>query len=144
MTLEGALGPNSRLDDAEASLSIAGARSASAPTAAVHLRSAAPVLLLDANGASTPQRWAVSTRPVTAFASSQSGHARGRLAGGDLLLCDGSGRDASQRLDGPPTPADRRLLFLSEDEFAVVDHGYGPDEPVALVRALGRCRRAGK
>jgi hypothetical protein len=129
MSLEGALGPNSRLDDADAF-------AISKPDAVCvngdgHLlvSSGSEVLLMRQWG-QAPERWANFDAPVTALAVSGSGHVAIGLVGGRLVIRGPSG-EASQ--GWTPSTHPRAIvdcLFLSDDEVAVVDHGYGPDEPV--------------
>ena len=70
---------------------------------------------------------------MTALASSKSGMLAVGTLGGGLQVCDGSGRP----FGGWKPPADLTaaadVLFLSENELAVVDHGYKPEEPLLSV-----------
>ncbi len=87
------------------------------------------VLQLERWGAE-PKLWASFDAPVSALAVSESGCVAIGLAGGRIRFCDPSGRllpDWATSI-APRSVAD--CLFLSEDELAVVDHGYGPDEPI--------------
>ena len=132
MTLEGALGPNSRLDDA------AGMRVASPEALAVAadgrllFTSGALVYALPAWG-SEPAVWKAFSKPVTALACSPGGRVAVGLTGGTVSVYEPSGA-ASQGWVSPPglvSVAD--CLFLSEDELAVVDHGYRADENLLSV-----------
>lgn len=131
MTLEGVLGPNGRLDeaagirvDAPQALCVAG-------DGRLLVASGPRVLALPAWGAA-PEPWAAFDRPVTALCAGPGGLVAAGLAGGGVAVSDGAGR----RVDGwaPPALASAvDCVFLSEDELAIVDSGYGPDEePLAL------------
>jgi len=128
MTLEGVLGPNSRLDEA-AGMQVS-APGALAVTAQGQLlfSSGSAVQRLRAWGGKA-ERWAEFPARVTALACSPGGRVAVGLEGGGLVVADEAGR----LLDGWTAPADllsaTDCLFLSEDEVAVVDNGYGAGEP---------------
>jgi hypothetical protein len=127
MTLEGVLGPNNRLEEARGirieapdalSLGADGRLFVSAGRAVLYLTKWGEPL----------QGFAQFKQPVTALGSSKSGLMAVGTLGGGLLVCDGSGR----ALSGWKPPADLNAvadaLFLSDDELALVDDGYKPDE----------------
>jgi hypothetical protein len=129
MSLEGALGANGHLDDAEA-------LPVSAPEAlcvdrAGHLlvSSGSSVLRLERWGAE-PELWASFDAPVSALAVSESGCVAVGLSGGRVRFRDASGRPLPDWAISAAPRSVADCLFLSEDELAVVDHGYGPDEPI--------------
>lgn len=132
MTLEGVLGPNSRLDDAPG-LPVA------APEA---LCVAKDGQLLFTSGAAVhglrrwgekPLLWKAFDCPVTALCSSPGGLVAIGLANGQIAVLD----QAGQRLPGWAPLADLHsvtdCLFVSETELAVVDSGYRSDEDILSV-----------
>lgn len=128
MTLEGVLGPNGRLDEADA-MPIAAPEAICVNSAGELLASSGSDVLRIRRWGDMPELWGRFDGPVSALAASAGGRVAVGLAGGRMAVRDASGRD----LPGW-TPADRPTavvdcLFLSEDELAVVDHGYGPNEP---------------
>ena len=139
MTLEGVLGPNNRLEEARG-VPIESPDALSVGADGRLFVSAGRSVLFLRKWGEAPQAFAEFERPVTAIASSKSGMLAVGTLGGGLQVCDGSGR----ALSGWRAPADLKAaadaLFLSENELAVVDHGYKPDDAFALGRALGRCR----
>lgn len=128
MTLEGVLGPNSRLDEA-------GAIAADTPDA---LCVAADGRLLYSSGHSVYAlgRWAEAPRTfgrfeqvVTALSASPGGQVAVGLTGGGIRVLDLSGRPLDwPSASGAGAVAD--CLFLSENELAVVDHGHEAGQPV--------------
>ena len=77
-----------------------------------------------------PELWGSFDAPVSALAASEGGRIAVGLSGGRIAVRDAAGEPLSgwTPSSGPRAVAD--CLFLSEDELAVVDHGYGPDEPI--------------
>ena len=77
-----------------------------------------------------PEIWGHFDAPVTALAASEGGRVAVGLSGGALAVRGAAGEPLAgwTPASGPRAVAD--CLFLSEDELAVVDHGYGPDEPL--------------
>ena len=132
MTLEGVLGPNNRLEEARG-IPIASPDALCVGADGRLFVSAGRSVLYLRKWGEPPQGYAEFERPVTALASSKSGMLAVGTLGGDLQVCDGSGR----ALSGWRPPADLKaaadVLFLSENELAVVDHGYKPDEPLLSV-----------
>ena len=131
MTLEGVLGPNSRLDEAEAvAVETPGA-----------LCIASDGRLLFSSGRSVhamarwgerPAPWGRFERPVTALSASPGGLVAVGLTGGGIAVLDNGGEPSGWAVPtGAGAIAD--CLFLSEDELAVVDHGHGADADVLSV-----------
>jgi hypothetical protein len=131
MTLEGVLGPNSRLDDA-------GSLPAERPDA---LAVTADGQLLFSSGHSVyalarwgeaPRQWGRFEHKISALAASPGGLVAVGMSGGGVRVHDLSGGPLDWTM-----PANRRsvadLLFLSETELAVVDHGYAPDQDVLSI-----------
>ena len=128
LTLEGTLGPNNRLEDA------CGIR-VEAPDALcvgadgrLFFSAGRSVLYLGKWG-EPPQSFAAFDEPVTALCSGPADLIAIGTLGGGLRVCEGSGRlKAWIAPSGLSAAAD--LLFLSDDELAVVDHGYTTAEPL--------------
>lgn len=131
MTLEGVLGPNSRLDEAVAI-------PAERPDA---IAVTADGQLLFSSGHSVhalprwnepPRPWARFEHPVTALAASPGGLVAVGLRNGGIRVHDLSGRPADWTIaENRRAIAD--LHFLSETELAVVDHGYAPDQDILSI-----------
>ena len=129
MPLEGALGPNSRLDDADAFV-IAEPDSICVDRDGHLLVSSGSDVLLIRDWGQAPERWASFDAPVSALAVSEGGQVAIGLAGGRLVVRGPSGERSPGWTPSSPPRAIVDCLFLSEDDLAVVDHGYGPGEPV--------------
>ncbi|MBP5856216.1 hypothetical protein KAJ83_04290 [Marivibrio halodurans] len=129
MTLEGVLGPNGRLDRADAIAVDAPGALACAEDGRLLVSSGCRVLTL-ARWGETPAPWAELPAPVTALAVSPGGRVAIGLAGGGLSVRDAAGRS----LLGWAPPVDLvsivDCLFLSEEEIALVDCGYGAGQDV--------------
>lgn len=129
MTLEGVLGPNTFIDDAE------GMAFASPKALCRHVdgrllvASNNAVLALSAWG-KQPEAWAEFAMPVIALCASPGGQVAIGLADGTITVCDMAGAvtDGWGRPENIASAVD--ALFLSEDEIAVVDNGYRADEDV--------------
>ena len=122
MSLEGVLGPNSRLDQAAA---IAAERpDALAVTADGRLLfSSGHAVHALAGWGEAPQLWGRFDHPVTALDTSPGGLVAVGLSNGGIRVHDMSGQPLDWTVTGRGgSIAD--LLFLSEAELAVVDHGY--------------------
>ena len=128
MTLEGVLGPNSRLDEADA-------MPAEQPDA---LAVTADGQLLFSSGHSVyalsrwgeaPKPWGRFEQPVTALATSPAGPVAAGLSGGGIRVRALSGQPAGWTVS-TSTRSVADLLFLSDTELAVVDHGYASDQDV--------------
>jgi hypothetical protein len=129
MPLEGALGPNGRLDEADA-LAIAKPDAVCVNRDGHLLVSSGAEVLLLRQWDQAPERWASFDAPVTALAVSEGGQVAIGLAGGRLVVCGPSGEASPHWTLSSQPRAIVDCLFLSEDELAVVDNGYGPDEPI--------------
>lgn len=132
MTLEGVLGPNSRLDDAPG-LPVASPNALCvAKDGQLLFTSGTAVHALQRWGAE-PLLWKAFDRPVTALCCSPGGLVTVGLASGQILVFDSGG----QRVSGWTLPADLSsvtdCIFLSETELAVVDSGYRADENILSV-----------
>jgi hypothetical protein len=129
MPLEGALGPNGRLDRAEA-IAMAKPEAICVNREGHLLASSGANVLHIPQWGKKPEIWGSFDAPVSALAVSQGGRIAVGLAGGRVVVCNTSGEPLAgwTPASGPRAVAD--CLFLSEDELAVVDHGYGPDEPI--------------
>jgi len=132
MTLEGVLGPNNRLEEARA-IRVASPDALSVGAdGRLFLSSGRSVLSLRKWG-EAPQAFTEFERPVTALASSKGGALAVGLLGGGLTVCDGSGRALPGWKQPPGLKSAADAAFLSEDELAIADHGYGPAEPLLSV-----------
>ena len=132
MTLEGVLGPNSRLDEADATPVAKPEAICVDPSGALLVSSGSRVLRIPRWG-EKPEPWANFDAPVTALAASEGGRVAAGLSGGRLVVRTASGEPLSGWTPKSSLRAVADCLFLSEDELAVVDHGYGPDEPLLSV-----------
>ena len=132
MTLEGVLGPNGRLDDADA-IAMPAPEAVCVNPAGELLASSGSDVFRIRQWAGKPEPWGSFDAPVSALAASEGGRVAVGLSGGRIVVCDAAG----QPLAGwTPTSSPRAVadcLFLSEDELVVVDHGYGPDEPILSI-----------
>ncbi len=129
MTLEGVLGPNDRLEQAAAIPVAAPDAVCVAPDGSLLISSGRDILRLG-HWSGTPAPWARMPATITALAVSGAGLVAAGLAGGGLAVVAADGRPQS---DWPLAAGVRSVadcLFLSEGELALVDHGYGPGEPV--------------
>jgi hypothetical protein len=129
MRLEGALGPNNRLDDADA-IAIAKPDAVCVNRDGHLLASSGSEVLLIRQWGEKPEPWASFDAPVSALAVSEAGQVAVGLAGGRVVVCGPSGEASPGWRPSSPPRAVADCLFLSEDDIAVVDHGYGPDEPI--------------
>ena len=132
MTLEGVLGPNSRLEEAAAMPVDAPEALAVAPDSRLLLSSGRRILSLSAWDAPLHE-WAVLDHPVTALACAPSGLVAVGVQSGRLAILDAAGKP----VDGWAPPAGLAsvsdCVFLSEDELAVVDSGYASGEQALSV-----------
>lgn len=123
LTLEGALGPNDRLDTA-AAITVPAPQAMCVADGALLVSSGQDVLRL-ARWGDAPQVWHRFDETITALASNGGRVAVGLGAG--LVVLD-AGTQVPWATPQVGTIAD--LVFLSDDELAVVDPGYGPDQPI--------------
>ena len=132
MTLEGVLGPNGRIDEADAT-PVAAPDAICVDRGGRLLVSSGSTVLRLTRWGEKPELWRRFDARVSALAASAGGRVAIGLAGGRIVVCDTAG----EPLPGwAPTLQPRAIadcIFLSEDEVAVVDHGYGPDEPLLSV-----------
>ena len=132
MTLEGVLGPNGRLDEADA-MPMASPEAICVTSIGELLASSGSDVLRIPQWGEKPELWGRFAAPVSALAASAGGRVAIGLSGGRIVVRDAAGED----LPGWTTSSSLRsvadCLFLSEDELVVVDHGYGPDEPVLSI-----------
>ncbi|RBP08163.1 hypothetical protein DFR50_1268 [Roseiarcus fermentans] len=131
MTLEGVLGPNNRLEEARGVPVEAPEAVSVGADGRLLFSSGAAVFALRKWG-EAPQAFAQFERPVTALCSSPGGLVAVGTLGGALRVCDESGLTV-KGWAAPELAAVADALFLSEDELAVVDHGYTADEPLLSV-----------
>lgn len=129
MPLEGALGPNGRLDDADA-FAVAKPEAICVDRDGRLLASSASDVLLIPHWGKEPKLWGSFDAPVTALAASAGGRIAVGLSGGRIVVRDTAGNPLSGWTLSSSPCAIADCLFLSEDELAVVDHGYGPEEPI--------------
>ena len=130
MPLEGALGPNGRLDDAEA-FPVAKPEAICVNRDGQLLVSSGCDVLLIPHWGREPELWGSFDAPVSALAASAGGRVAVGLSGGRIVVRDAAGAaPVGLDADHPARAAVADCLFLSEDELAVVDHGYGPEEPI--------------
>src|SRR5271165_980805 len=132
MTLEGALGPNNRLEEARAIAVEAPDALCVGADGRLFFSGGRSVLFFGKWG-EAPQRYAEFDEPVTALCSSPGGLVAVGTLGGGLRVCDGSGRALKGWTAQAEFAAAADALFLSEDELAVVDHGYRAEEPLLSV-----------
>ena len=132
MTLEGVLGPNGRLDDADAIAMPAPEAVCVNPAGELLASSGSNVFRIQQWG-EKPTLWGSFDAPVSALAASEGGRVAIGLSGGRIVVRDESGETLSGWTPTPRPHAVADCLFLSEDELVVVDHGYGPDEPILSI-----------
>lgn len=139
MTLEGVLGPNSRLDEARATLVDRPDALAVAADGRLLFSSDRTVYTLAAWG-ETPEIWGRFEQPVSALAASPGGLVAVGLTGGGIRIHDMSGQPLDWTIPASAGNA-ADCLFLSEDEIALVDHGYAPGEDVLAVATWDEATR---
>jgi hypothetical protein len=132
MTLEGVLGPNNRLDEAEG-LKVETPEALCVAGDGRLLFSADKTVYSLRRWSEPPHPWRAFDTEVSALNSDPSGLVAIGLANARLVVCDNDG----QTRIGWQAPAELRSVadctFLSEDELVVVDHGYGADQNVLSV-----------
>jgi hypothetical protein len=129
LPLEGALGPNGRLDDADG-FAIPKPDAICVDRRGQLLVSSGSTVLLVRQWGKEPERWATFDAPVSALAVSEGGRVATGLADGRVVVRDASGEALPGWTPSFSPRAVADCLFLSENELAVVDHGYGPEEPI--------------
>jgi hypothetical protein len=148
MTLEGILGPNSRIDDAQGAAVPEPKSVCLAADGSLLLSSGNRVLSL-ARWGDEPQAWAEFGGPVSALACGPGGAVAVGLEGGGLAVLDPAGKPTGGWNSPVEAGSIADLAFLSGDEIAVVDHGYSDDHAVMSVApwdyaSRGRILVAGK
>jgi hypothetical protein len=129
MTLEGALGPNQRLDEADA-FAVAAPEAICVNTGGELLVSSGSDVLRIARWGEKPDLWGSFDASVSALSSSEGGRVAVGLSGGRIVVRNESGEPLPGWTPASNPRAVADCLFLSEDELAIVDHGYGPEEPI--------------
>ncbi len=130
MTLEGILGPNSRLDEA-AGMSVETPDALCIVADGRLLASSGRQVIALTLWGGPPEVWASFDAPVTALCCSPGGLVAIGMAGGRVAVRDTSGRP----VDGWALPSGSvisvvDIAFLSEDELMLVDGGYGADDNI--------------
>ena len=129
MPLEGALGPNGRLDDADAFPITKPDATCVNRDGQLLVSSGCDVLLIPHWG-EEPELWGTYDAPVTALAASAGGRIAVGLSGGRIVVRNAAGQPLPGWTLTTSPCAVVDCLFLSEDVLAAVDHGYGPGEPI--------------
>lgn len=139
MTLEGVLGPNSRLDDAAAIPAERPDALAATADGQLLFSSGHSVYAL-ARWGEAPRPWGRFEHPVTALAASAGGLVAVGLSGGGIRVHDISSQPLDWTVSGT-TQSVADLHFLSETELAVVDHGYSSDQDILSIAPWDDARR---
>lgn len=132
MTLEGVLGPNSRLDDATGMAVAAPEALCVGKNGQLLFTAGMAVYALSAWGGE-PMLWKAFDRPVTALCRSPGDHVAVGLTGGQLVVFDPSGEPSPAWTPPAGLVSVADCLFLSETELAVVDCGYPNDQEILSV-----------
>jgi hypothetical protein len=128
MTLEGVLGPNDRLEQAEG-VRVEHPDALGVSATGMLLFSAGSRILAMRRWGDAPEVWADVGAPVSALASSPGGLVAVGLAGGRLAVLDGQGLPRPGWSLPPDVRSVSDCAFVSDDELLVVDSGYRSDEP---------------
>jgi hypothetical protein len=134
LTLEGSLGPNDRLDEADA-IPVTAPETICVAGDALLISSGRDLYRLETWGAPL-ERVQSFEAGSPALTASPEGQVAVALAGGQLQVFGGEAPWSTPQLNGI---AD--LLFLSESELAVVEHGYAEDQPVLSYAPWDSARR---
>lgn len=129
MPLEGALGPNGRLDQADAFPLAEPEAICVAGDGRLLVSSGADVFQIQQWG-QQPELWGSFDAAVSALSVSEGGRIAIGFSGGRIAVRNTAGEPLSGWTASSSPRAVADCLFLSEDELAVVDHGYGPEEPI--------------
>lgn len=126
MTLEGVLGPNARLDEAEGR-AFAGA-AALCPTTDGLLVAAHAAIWRLSGWEAEPALWAELPSPLAVLCASPGGLVAAIAGDGALRVFDAGGRTVPgwPATTGAMAPTD--ACFVSDGELAVADSGYGPGD----------------
>lgn len=131
MTLEGVLGPNSRLDEADG-FPVVAPEAMCVADGRLLFSSGMTVLALQSWSAE-PTPWKAFDCPVTALCSSPAGSIAIGLANGRVLVFDRAWQPLSGWEGSLASGAVTDCTFLSETELAVVDSGYPATENILSV-----------
>jgi hypothetical protein len=140
MPLEGALGPNSRLDEAQA-FPIAKPEAVCVNHDGHLLVSSGSNVLRVRQWGEAPEIWGIFDSPVTALAVSEGGRVAIGLCGGRIVVRDAAGDTLSGWKPKTSLYAVADCLFLSEDELALIDHGYEANEPILSIAPWDQAAR---
>jgi hypothetical protein len=132
MTLEGVLGPNSRLDDAAGFPVPSPEALCVVPSGHLLFSAGMAIHELPAWGG-IPVLWKSFDRAVTALSCSPGGRIAVALANGRVAVFEPSGQRSAGWSAPPALSSAADCLFLSEDELAIVDPGYRADEGILSV-----------
>jgi hypothetical protein len=77
-----------------------------------------------------PDLWGSFESPVTALAVSPGGRIAVGLSDGRIVVRDASGEPLSGWTPSSKLRVVADCVFLTEEELAVVDHGYAPNDPI--------------
>ena len=127
MTLEGVMGPNGRLDEAEG-IRVEAPRALCVTCRGSLLCSSDNAVYSLSGWSAKPKKWAAFDSPVTSLCASPGGLVAIGLGGGGFVIFDSAGKPApgwtSPAWQGSATDC----AFASENEIVLVDNGYGVDE----------------
>jgi hypothetical protein len=126
MTLEGAMGPNNRLDDADAMRVDRPDALCVGRDGQLYFSSGNRVHALEKWG-DKPRKWAAFDRPVTALCSGPDGNFAVGLEDGRIALLDAEGNERFSWSASDVLKLPRDCEFVSGDEIIAVDNGYGAD-----------------
>ena len=132
MPLEGALGPNGRLDEAQA-FPITEPDAVCVNQDGHLLVSSGSNVVRIRQWGNAPEIWGIFDAPITALAVSEGGRVATGLRGGRIIVRDAAGDSLTGWKPATTLHSVADCLFLSEDELLVVDHGYEPSEPILSV-----------
>jgi hypothetical protein len=132
MPLEGALGPNGRLDEA-AGFPIAKPDAICVNRDGHLLVSSGSNVVRIRQWGREPEIWGIFDAPVSALAVSEGGRVAIGLSGGRIVVRNAAGDTMPGWRPASSFHAIADCLFLSEDEVVVVDHGYEPNVPILAV-----------
>ncbi|MDP2119041.1 MAG: hypothetical protein Q8K28_03990 [Hoeflea sp.] len=129
MTLEGVLGPNTVIDDAEG-LKVEAPQALCVVDGSRLLISSGNAVLAISRWGDQPQPWCVFDQPVTALSASPAGTVGIGLADGSFSVRDRAGSVLAGWGRPESLASVTDCLFVSEDEIALVDSGYRAGEDI--------------
>ncbi|MAY62376.1 MAG: hypothetical protein CML29_09195 [Rhizobiales bacterium] len=134
MTLEGVLGPNTFIDEAEG-MAVASPRALCLHADGRLLIASGNAVLALSGWGRQPEAWAKFAMPVTALCASPDGHVAAGLADGTIAVRDMAGGvlEGWGRPENIASAVD--AIFLAEGEIAVIDNGYRADEDILSLAA---------